>query len=175
MSRRAASPAPSEAEVDILGSLFTDDVETTNGRHKKGSGGNGGFNFDDAEGIFNDLEDDQNYAEDDGDEAFIALQQAASFRKASNLKGKSVKKGGGFQAMGMSALRDIYINIYALDTFYLWLILIIQVSMRIFSRRSRGKASPSRRRSRGKPYLSSSTGKMSWAWPGLDPERRQLS
>jgi ATP-dependent RNA helicase DDX54/DBP10 len=38
---------------------------------------------------------------DDGDEAFIAAQQAASNRKASNLKGKSVKKGGGFQAMGM--------------------------------------------------------------------------
>jgi ATP-dependent RNA helicase DDX54/DBP10 len=48
----------------------------------------------------------------DGDEAFIAAQQAASNRKSSNLKGKSVKKGGGFQAMGMvvdlQALRQIY-------------------------------------------------------------------
>ena len=34
------------------------------------------------------------------DEAFIATQQSASNRKASNLKGRSVKKGGGFQAMG---------------------------------------------------------------------------
>lgn len=34
------------------------------------------------------------------DEAFIALQQAAAFRKNANLKGKTVKKGGGFQAMG---------------------------------------------------------------------------
>jgi len=43
-------------------------------------------------------------AEDaDGDEAFIAAHQAASNRKASNLKGRSVKKGGGFQAMGLNA------------------------------------------------------------------------
>jgi len=40
---------------------------------------------------------------DDTDEAFIALQQAASFRKTSNLKGRTVKKGGGFQAMGKEA------------------------------------------------------------------------
>jgi len=43
-------------------------------------------------------------AEDaDGDEAFIAAHQAASNRKASNLKRRSVKKGGGFQAMGLNA------------------------------------------------------------------------
>ncbi|KAL8961903.1 MAG: hypothetical protein Q9193_001608 [Seirophora villosa] len=38
---------------------------------------------------------------DDAD--FIADAQAASNRKGSNLKGKTVKKGGGFQAMGLNA------------------------------------------------------------------------
>ena len=38
--------------------------------------------------------------EEDEDEAYIALQQAASYRKGSSLRGKTVKKGGGFQAMG---------------------------------------------------------------------------
>ncbi len=38
---------------------------------------------------------------DDDDGNFIAAQQAASNRKASNLKGRTVRKGGGFQAMGM--------------------------------------------------------------------------
>lgn len=37
------------------------------------------------------------------DEAFIAEIQAVSNRKASNLKGRTVKKGGGFQAMGLNA------------------------------------------------------------------------
>ena len=93
MPRRAASPAPSDNEVDILGSLYTDDFETGHGLDEAGE------NADlDMGGILDapgDLEDDA-----DGDEAFIALKQAASFRKSSNLKGKTVKKGGGFQAMG---------------------------------------------------------------------------
>jgi ATP-dependent RNA helicase DDX54/DBP10 len=88
-SRRAASPAASEPELDILDSLYP------------GEGEEGGQNFGgdglDFDGFLNagaggDGEDD--------DEAFIALQQAASYRKASNLKGRTVKKGGGFQAMG---------------------------------------------------------------------------
>lgn len=37
------------------------------------------------------------------DEDFIAATQAASNRKSSNVKGRSVKKGGGFQAMGLNA------------------------------------------------------------------------
>ena len=37
------------------------------------------------------------------DEAFIATQQAASNRKTSNLHGRAVKKGGGFQSMGLNA------------------------------------------------------------------------
>ena len=76
----------SENEVDIGASLF-DDVDQVNNTPASGSNQQG-FGFD-AEGLY-----------DDDDEAFIALQQAASFRKSSNVKGKSVKKGGGFQAMG---------------------------------------------------------------------------
>lgn len=40
--------------------------------------------------------------ENDDDETFIANQQASANRKGSNLKGRTVKKGGGFQAMGLN-------------------------------------------------------------------------
>ncbi|KAI0014430.1 ATP-dependent RNA helicase DBP10 [Xylariaceae sp. FL0662B] len=96
MKRRAVSPAASENEIDILGSLFTDDVGAFNGKPEKRSVQDG-FSFD-----VGDLLEGED-GEDEGDEAFIALKQAASFRKAGNLKGKSVKKGGGFQAMGLNA------------------------------------------------------------------------
>ncbi|KAI0840987.1 ATP-dependent RNA helicase DBP10 [Hypoxylon sp. FL0890] len=92
MPSRAVSPAPSENEVDILGSLFTDSAGRSDGKSKKDAAQDDlGFDFLDGG--------------DDGedDEAFIALKQAASFRKAGNVKGKSVKKGGGFQAMGLNA------------------------------------------------------------------------
>ncbi|PFH59527.1 hypothetical protein XA68_12230 [Ophiocordyceps unilateralis] len=90
MPRRAASPAQSEAELDILDSLYP--VEEAQ---------------DAAPGQELDLDDILNVGvADDGngddDEAFIGLRQAASFRKASNLKGRTVKKGGGFQAMGLN-------------------------------------------------------------------------
>lgn len=91
MLHRAASPAVSENDLDITKSLFTEDSEV-------GGDLNGGLL--DAGGILDlGLESDG-----DGDEAFIAAQQAVSNRKASNLKGKSVKKGGGFQAMGTRPL-----------------------------------------------------------------------
>lgn len=80
---RATSPAVPENEVDILGSLFTNE-------HIGAAGG-----FDAAEILDGDDGDGS-----DGDAAFIALKQSASFRKSTNMKGKSVKKGGGFQAMG---------------------------------------------------------------------------
>jgi ATP-dependent RNA helicase DDX54/DBP10 len=89
MPHRAASPAASENDFDITKSLFNDDVDdfATPGKT---------LGALDAGGILDlGLESDG-----DGDEAFIAAQQAASNRKASNVKGKSVKKGGGFQAMG---------------------------------------------------------------------------
>ncbi|SPN98576.1 probable ATP-dependent RNA helicase DBP10 [Cephalotrichum gorgonifer] len=93
MPRRAASPAMSDAEFDIGTALFTDDVNEV--KPNKATTDRDGFSFD-AEGIFNDGDGSDN------DEAFIALKQAASFRKTTNVKGKSVKKGGGFQAMGLS-------------------------------------------------------------------------
>ena len=91
-SRRAVSPAASENEVDILDSLYTEDGGRTDAHD--------GMAFD-AEDIFGGgARGGQDYDDDDGDEAFIALTQAASFRKTGNLKSKSAKKGGGFQAMG---------------------------------------------------------------------------
>lgn len=85
MAPRAPSPALSENDFDIADALFGGDeaVAKPNGRP-------------DDLGV--NLEDDDS----DGDEAFIAATQAASNRKSSNLKGKSVKKGGGFQAMGLN-------------------------------------------------------------------------
>ncbi|KAF5018086.1 hypothetical protein F66182_9948 [Fusarium sp. NRRL 66182] len=92
MPRRGASPTPSEGEIDIFGSLYPGEGDNENG------GNNGDVDFD-FEGLLNGPEP----GNDDNDEAFIALQQAASFRKASNLKGRTVKKGGGFQAMGLNS------------------------------------------------------------------------
>jgi ATP-dependent RNA helicase DDX54/DBP10 len=88
MAPRASSPALSENEFDIGDALFGDSgVDTKEKGHSA------------------DLGLDSIIGGDDGsdDEAFIAARQAASNRKASNLKGKTVKKGGGFQAMGLSS------------------------------------------------------------------------
>lgn len=93
MPPRAASPAVSENELDITKSLFNDDGTDDKVNLPTLSVYSGPL---DASGILHlGLESD-----DDGDYAFIAAQQAVSNRKASNLKGKTVKKGGGFQAMG---------------------------------------------------------------------------
>lgn len=92
MPHRGASPVPSEGEVDIFGSLYPGD-DGTDGQGETTQDVDFGSILDGPEG-----------ADDDGDEAFIALQQAASYRKASNLKGRTVKKGGGFQAMGMASI-----------------------------------------------------------------------
>ncbi|KUJ16199.1 ATP-dependent RNA helicase dbp10 [Mollisia scopiformis] len=94
MPHRAASPAASENDFDITKSLFNDDIGS--GDEDFALSNSKDLGPLDAGGIL-DLESD------DGDEAFIAAQQAASNRKSSNLKGKSVKKGGGFQAMGLNA------------------------------------------------------------------------
>ncbi|KAF1816780.1 ATP-dependent RNA helicase DBP10 [Eremomyces bilateralis CBS 781.70] len=96
MAPRAPSPALSVNEFDITDSLF----------------GSGKQQFE-SDGDARRLKSDNpNYQElgvildEDGsdDEKFIAAQQAASNRKASNLKGRTVKKGGGFQAMGLNQL-----------------------------------------------------------------------
>ncbi|KAG8425139.1 ATP-dependent RNA helicase dbp10 [Metarhizium acridum] len=92
MPRRAASPAASEPELDILDSLYPGEDADSNQNLPS-----------DKDVDFDDILNDPEGAEDGGDEAFIALQQAASYRKASNLKGRTVKKGGGFQAMGLNS------------------------------------------------------------------------
>jgi ATP-dependent RNA helicase DDX54/DBP10 len=95
MPHRAASPAVSENDFDITKSLFQDDIDGDDEDFALPSSKDLG-NLD-AAGILDlALESDG-----DGDEAFIAAQQAASNRKPSSLKGRTVKKGGGFQAMGM--------------------------------------------------------------------------
>lgn len=100
MPHRASSPAVSENEFDITKSLFQDDVDGDGEDFAPSSGNDAGW---DAGGILDlGVESDG-----DGDEAFIAAQQAASNRKNSNLKGKSVKKGGGFQSMGADYSREI--------------------------------------------------------------------
>ena len=91
MPHRATSPAISENDFDITKSLFqNDDAEEADFAASTQNPGPL-----DAGGIL-----DLGLESDGDDAAFIALHQAASNRKASNLKGKSVKKGGGFQAMG---------------------------------------------------------------------------
>lgn len=95
MSRRAASPALSENEVDIAGSLFANEPDSDAEVDNRKPAGAADFDFNDLLNAGGDGDSDA-----DGDEAFIALQQQRSNRKASNLQGKTVKKGGGFQAMG---------------------------------------------------------------------------
>jgi ATP-dependent RNA helicase DDX54/DBP10 len=96
MPHRAASPAVSENEFDISKSLFKEDDGDDDGVEFGVPTCKDAVAFD-AGGIFDlELESDG-----EGDEAFIAAKQAVSNRKTSNVKGKSVKKGGGFQAMGM--------------------------------------------------------------------------
>lgn len=94
MPHRAASPTASENDLDITKSLFKDDSVAGDGDFPATLTNCGTL---DVSSIL-DLGLESN-GEDDS--AFIAAQQAASNRKASNLKGKSVKRGGGFQAMGV--------------------------------------------------------------------------
>jgi ATP-dependent RNA helicase DDX54/DBP10 len=97
MPHRAASPAASENEFDITSSLFKDDVDAED--DDSGFPTSKDLGNLDTGGIL----DLANESDGDGDAAFIAAQQAASNRKSSHVKGKSVKKGGGFQAMGIDA------------------------------------------------------------------------
>ena len=100
MPHRPSSPTVSENEFDITKFLFQDGLE----------GDKEEFAFEvikdvgtlDAGGILDlGLESGR---DDDGDARLIVAQQAASNRKNSNVKGKSVKKGGGFQSMGIICL-----------------------------------------------------------------------
>ena len=88
MRVRSDSPARSENEFDIGSALVEGDDDRSDEQ-------NGGLPADNLDVM----------AEDSGvdDEAIIAAQQAASNRKGANLKGRTVKKGGGFQAMSLNA------------------------------------------------------------------------
>ncbi|KAJ5128012.1 ATP-dependent RNA helicase dbp10 [Penicillium atrosanguineum] len=93
MPHRDSSPAMSENEFDITNSLFQNDSESDNDekprrRQKPKPAPTGDLDFLGAD--------------DDDDETFIANQQASANRKGANLKGRTVKKGGGFQAMGLN-------------------------------------------------------------------------
>ncbi|KAI4246760.1 MAG: hypothetical protein L6R40_001789 [Gallowayella cf. fulva] len=95
MPHRAPSPAVSEAGVDIADVLF-DNAESS------GSEDGGARQHPDRKRAMENMPNLGNDSSSD-DADFIADAQAASNRKASNLKGKTVKKGGGFQAMGLNA------------------------------------------------------------------------
>lgn len=87
MAPRASSPALSENEFDISNALFGGDEISAQ-----------------EQGQTAELGVDLDIGGDDGsdDETFIAAKQAASNRKASNVKGKTGKKAGAFQAMGLN-------------------------------------------------------------------------
>jgi ATP-dependent RNA helicase DDX54/DBP10 len=94
MPRREASPAESENEFDITSALFQNDSDSDDGAKPQTKQKN------QKPAPQQDL--DFLGSDDDGDAAFIAGQQASANRKGSSLKGRTVKKGGGFQAMGLS-------------------------------------------------------------------------
>lgn len=87
--KKQLSAPPSNAYLDMLG----DDGLSG----PRGGGGDGNDNQD------HEANDGDDEREDEDEEAFIASHQASANRKAANLKGRTVKKGGGFQAMGLSA------------------------------------------------------------------------
>ncbi|KAI4280452.1 MAG: hypothetical protein L6R35_005886 [Caloplaca aegaea] len=98
MPHRAVSPALSELGVDIADALFDRDAVSAS------EDGDARQHPDRkiamlAPGDMPDLADDAS----SDDAGFIADAQAASNRKSSRLKGKTVKRGGGFQAMGLNA------------------------------------------------------------------------
>ena len=84
-----SSPAASENELDISKALLGADSQHAHGEER-------------AHGSATGKELQVDIGEETDDETFIAAQQAASNRKASNLKGKTVRKGGGFQVMGLN-------------------------------------------------------------------------
>ncbi|ETN42007.1 uncharacterized protein HMPREF1541_03946 [Cyphellophora europaea CBS 101466] len=99
MAPRRRSPSPSENEADIGRSLFTNHDRHADISDDEGGSSAGETNTPLAYNDLNVMADDSG----EDDEVFIAKQLAASNRKAGNLKGRTVKKGGGFQAMGLNA------------------------------------------------------------------------
>lgn len=99
MSHRVPSPVASENELDISHALFAND----NG-NSSGSDAERELQHPDRKARMHAIGTMLDFGADGSsdDDGFIADTQAASNRKASNLKGRSVKKGGGFQAMGLN-------------------------------------------------------------------------
>lgn len=97
MPRRAASPALSEQEFDISNALLAgqdgNDSDASEDFAAQAAIPKPNARLDQI------LSDDD---ESDDDEAFIAAQQAASNRKNASVKGKSARKSGGFQSMGLN-------------------------------------------------------------------------
>ncbi|EAU34125.1 hypothetical protein ATEG_05056 [Aspergillus terreus NIH2624] len=98
MPHRAASPAMSENEFDITNALFQNDGDSDNEVPVTKSKPQRKAAPQELDFLGGNVDDD-----DEDDEAFIAEQQTSANRKAANLKGRTVKKGGGFQAMGLNA------------------------------------------------------------------------
>lgn len=98
MPHRAPSPATSENEFDISKALLKDGADGSDEDvgHLRGKGRAGDRQ---GVGLMQELDDED---QDGGDTYAISTAQQVANRKASNLKGKSVKKGGGFQAMGLN-------------------------------------------------------------------------
>jgi ATP-dependent RNA helicase DDX54/DBP10 len=95
MPGRAASPTASENEFDITNALFQNEGDSDNekplNKPKQKQAPSQGLDFLGGDG------------DEEDDEGFIAAQQTSANRKATALKGRTVKKGGGFQAMGLNA------------------------------------------------------------------------
>ncbi|OJJ37734.1 hypothetical protein ASPWEDRAFT_39480 [Aspergillus wentii DTO 134E9] len=102
MPHRDVSPAASENEFDITSALFQNDSESDD---DKGLKSKKKLKQKQKAAPTQDLDFLGGQDGDDGsdDEAFIAAQQTSANRKGANLKGRTVKKGGGFQAMGLNA------------------------------------------------------------------------
>lgn len=96
MPHRAPSPAKSVVEFDISKALLNDG-------DCSGPETAAGAQHPDRKARLQALGSMPDFEESSDDEGFIAETQAASNRKAANLKGKSLKKGGAFQAMGLNA------------------------------------------------------------------------
>ncbi|GKZ30798.1 ATP-dependent RNA helicase dbp10 [Aspergillus brasiliensis] len=103
MPGRAASPAMSENEFDITNALFQNDSDSDNEVPAKQPKRQPKPAAPQQLDFLNGLMDGGDEDDGEDDEAFIAETQASANRKASNLKGRTVKKGGGFQAMGLNA------------------------------------------------------------------------
>lgn len=107
MPHRDSSPTGSENEFDITNALFQDgngseSDDALGPRQNKRSRKPTATESLDLLGDGQKDNEDGDEDEDDNDESFIAAQQSSANRKSSSVKGRTVKKGGGFQAMGLN-------------------------------------------------------------------------